>query len=356
MNKIRVLIVEDSTVVRRFLEHLIQSDPRLEVAASVGTAEEALNILHRVSPDVITMDIRLPGMNGFEATQRIMSLKPTPIVVVSASVEAEDLKISMNALRAGALAVVEKPVGMNHEDYQLLAQRLCSQLVNMSQVKVIRQRIDRGLRFGPPKETRSPQILGQALAQGPGPFRMLGIVTSTGGPQALTAVLGSLPKNFPLPILVVQHITDSFLDGFVTWLNSVLPLPVQLAQDREVPQAGHIYLPPADRHLRVEGGLLRWDRSPPVCSQRPSGTILFQSMARSLGPTGLGVLLTGMGEDGAEGLQALREAGGYTLAEDASTAVVYGMPAAAVRLGAVCESLPLHEIAPQILALTAMRK
>src|SRR5713101_3244743 len=148
MKKIRVMIVEDSRVVREMLEFVIGRDPRLEVAAAVDSAEEALRILHRVSPDVISMDIRLPGMNGFEATQRIMSDKPTPIVVVSASVEAEDLKISMNALRAGALAVIEKPVGTNHRDYQVLANRLCTQLAILSQVKFIRQRIDRGIRFG----------------------------------------------------------------------------------------------------------------------------------------------------------------------------------------------------------------
>ena len=147
MKKIRVLIVEDAPVVRQFLEYLIQRDPRLEVAASVGTAEEALRLLERMAPDVISMDIRLPGMNGFEATQRIMATRPTPIVVVSASVESGDLNIAINALRAGALAVVEKPVGTSHADYEALAERLCTQLAIMSQVPVIRQRIDRGLRF-----------------------------------------------------------------------------------------------------------------------------------------------------------------------------------------------------------------
>src|SRR3954470_2996775 len=136
MNKIRVMIVEDSLVVREFLRYIIGRDARLEVTAAVGSAEEALRVLHRVSPDVISMDIRLPGMNGFEATQRIMAEKPTPIVVVSASVESEDLKISMNALRAGALAVVEKPVGTSHAAYELLAGRICTQLAIMSRVKV----------------------------------------------------------------------------------------------------------------------------------------------------------------------------------------------------------------------------
>jgi two-component system chemotaxis response regulator CheB len=347
MNKIRVLIVEDSRVVRQFLEHLIRSDPRLEVAAAVESAEEALRILHDVAPDVISMDIRLPGMNGFEATRRIMTERPTPIVVVSASVEADDLQISMNALRSGALTVLEKPVGTTREDYQALAERLCTQLAIMSQVKVVRQR---GARSGllPRSALRVPSS--------PGSFRLLGIVASTGGPNALSQVLGTLPAAFPLPIVVVQHITASFLEGFASWLGTVCPFPVSLAQDREVARPGRVYLPPADMHVRVEGSWLRWDRGDPVSLQRPSGTVLFRSMAQSLGPDGLAVLLTGMGEDGAAGLADVRAAGGYTIAEDESTAIVYGMPGAAMRLGAVCESLPLSEIAPRLADLATSNK
>src|SRR5882724_13186134 len=141
MEKIRVLIVEDSAVIREYLEHIIGQDPRLQIVGSVGSAEESLRILDRAAPDVISMDIRLPGMNGFEATQRIMSERPTPIVVVSASVEREDLRITMNALQAGALTVLEKPVGSSSAEYEALAERLCTQLAIMSQVKVVRRRI-----------------------------------------------------------------------------------------------------------------------------------------------------------------------------------------------------------------------
>ena len=362
MKKIRVMIVEDSRVVRQFLEHLIRSDPRLEVAAAVESAEEALRVLHQVAPDVISMDIRLPGMNGFEATRRIMTDKPTPIVVVSASVEAADLQISMNALRAGALGVVEKPVGTTHQDYQVLAERLCTQLAIMSQVKVVRQRHVRSSEFGVRSADRlqsMPAATPHSALRTPhstGPFQMLGVVASTGGPQALTQLLGALPATFPLPIVVVQHITASFLDGFVSWLGTVCPFPVAIAKDREAVRPGRVYLPPADCHLRVEGAWVRPDTSDPICLQRPSGTVLFQSMARSLGRGSLAVLLTGMGEDGAAGLAEIRAAGGYTIAEDESTAIVYGMPGAAVRLGAVCESLPLPEIAPRILGLATVDK
>lgn len=348
MKKIRVLIVEDSAVVREFLQHLIGQDPRLEVAAAVSSAEEALRILDQAAPDVISMDIRLPGMNGFEATRRIMAQRPTPIVVVSSSVEAEDLKISMNALRAGALTIIEKPVGTTHADYAVLAERLCTQLAIMSQVKVIRQRLGREV------AAVSPTLL---PLRGPaGPFRVLGVVASTGGPNALAELLNGLEGDFPLPILLVQHITAGFLEGFAAWLNHACPQEVAIAREGEIPAPGKVYLAPSDRHLKLESGYLRADSSPPVCAQRPSGTVLFQSMAHSLGAQALGVLLTGMGEDGAEGLLEIRRAGGHTIAEDESTAVVYGMPRAAVVLGGASESLPLPAIAPRILELVLMAR
>jgi two-component system chemotaxis response regulator CheB len=313
----------------------------------VGSAEEALRMLHRVSPDVISMDIRLPGMNGFEATQRIMSERPTPIVVVSASVESEELKITMNALQAGALTVLEKPAGATSDDYEGLAERLCTQLAIMSQVKVVRRH---GSTRPWPRSRSHPARRPGSLH--PGGFSMLGIVSSTGGPSALAHLLGGLGSDFPLPIVLVQHITASFLEGFASWLESVCPFSVVMVRDREVAVQGNVYLATRDRHLRAEREYLQVDAGDPVCAQRPSGTVLFESMAKTFGGRALGVVLTGMGEDGARGLLQLRESGGYTIAEDESTAVVYGMPGEAVRLGAVCESLPLPAIAPRIRDLT----
>ncbi|MBF9196251.1 chemotaxis-specific protein-glutamate methyltransferase CheB [Microvirga terrestris] len=342
--RVRVMVVEDSLVVRQLLVHIIASDPRLVVAAAVGSAEEALREIGRIRPDVISMDIRLPGMDGLEATRRIMAEQPTPIVVIADSIEDSSLKISMNALRAGALTVVEKPVGLSSDGYAAIAGTICTQLYIMSQVPVVRQRA-----FTPWREAAAPRRDPEWSTTRPS---IMGIAASTGGPPALAKILGALPPDFPLPILLVQHMGAPFMEGFASWLNGLVPLEVRLAQDQETPIPGRVYVAPGDRHLLLSSaGTLKLSAEPPLGNQRPSATMLFQSMARSLGRRSLGVILTGMGEDGAQGLVELRQAGGYAVAEDESTAVVYGMPAAAARMGGVNVSVPLDMIAPRILRL-----
>jgi two-component system chemotaxis response regulator CheB len=286
-------------------------------------------------------------MDGLEATRRIMSEHPTPIVVIADSIEDASLKISMNALRAGALTVVEKPVGLSSASYAAIASTICTQLYIMSQVPVVRQRS-----FTPWRETRmsaSPRPEPEWSMARPS---IMGIAASTGGPPALAKVLGALPQDFPLPVLLVQHMGAPFMEGFASWLNGLVPLEVRLAQDQEIPTPGRVYVAPGDRHLLLSSaGTLKLSAEPPFGNQRPSATMLFRSMARAVGHRGLGVILTGMGEDGAQGLAEMRQAGGYGVAEDESTAVVYGMPAAAVRMGGVSVSLPLDLIAPRILRL-----
>jgi two-component system chemotaxis response regulator CheB len=349
MKKIRVMIVEDSAVVSALLEYCIGRDPRLEVCATAASAEDALRILEELTPDVIAMDIRLPGMDGLEATRRIMSKNPIPIVVVAASIEAGSWNATpMEALRAGALTVLEKPAGTTNADYEALAERLCTQLVIMSQVKLVRQHAQREA------QTAKPHVP-QPDRSGPSEFKMLGIVCSTGGPRALVQLLGALGPDFPLPILLVQHMTATFLEGFASWLKDVCPFSVTAVKDGCIPVASVLHMTTAARHLQLDAGRLRLHDGEPISFQRPSGTVLFQSMAQDLGVDALGVLLTGMGDDGASGLLDIRRSGGYTIAEDESTAVVYGMPGAAVRMGAVCESLPLPAIAARVLELVSCK-
>lgn len=344
---VRVMIVEDSLVVRQLLAHIISRDPRLVLAAAVGSAEEALKEIDRVQPDVISMDIRLPGMDGLEATRQIMTIRPTPIVVIADAVEDASLKISLNALRAGALSVVEKPVGVASAGYEAIASTICTQLFIMSKVPVIRRRT---FAQRPPVSPVSTGIEEPRLWTRPS---VIAIGASTGGPPALAKLLGALPAGFPATVLVVQHMGGAFLEGFAAWLDGLVAMPVRLAEDRAVLAPGAVYVAPGDRHLALapQGGFARLQSEAPVNGQRPSATVLMSSVAKALGPKAAGVLLTGMGEDGARGLLDIREAGGFTITEDESTAVVYGMPAAAMRLGASCASLPIDLIAPRLLRL-----
>lgn len=330
----RVMIVEDSTVVRTLLTHIVGSDPRLSVAASFATAEEAIAALPALRPDVISMDIRLPGIDGLEATRRIMASHPTPIVVISASMDGGAMGNSMDALRAGALSVVEKPVGLGDAAYAQVAHEIRTQLAIMSEVAVVRRRMPASRNVpAPPPRVRPPSVLLLAA--------------STGGPPALARLLGALPADLPLPVLLVQHMGASFMAGFASWLDSVVPQHVELARNGEMPRAGTVHVAPGDAHLMLtRGGTMRIASDGPVNGQRPSASRLIESAATALDGAALAVVLTGMGEDGASGVQALLAAGGQAVAEDASTSIVYGMPAAAHRAGAL--SLPLDLIAPHV--------
>ncbi|MFV0624588.1 chemotaxis protein CheB [Sphingomonas sp. ac-8] len=340
---IRVMIVEDSLVVRTLLSHIVAGDPRLEVAAAVASAEEALAQLAAIRPDVISMDIRLPGMDGLEATRQIMAEQPTPIVVISASFDRTQLNPTMDALRAGALAAVEKPVGVADPEYRSIAQEIRTQLTIMSQVAVVRRRMR-----GTP--TSSPTV-GRPRVQP----RVLLCAASTGGPQALARLFAGLPAELPLPVLLVQHMGGAFMEGFAQWLDSVVPQQVELARIGVMPQPGTIYVAPGDRHLTMmPSGKIALSDAAPIGGQRPAATVLFGSAAAALDGAALAVVLTGMGDDGAAGVRQLVEAGGAAIAEHESSAVVNGMPAAAVRQGAL--ALPLDLIAPHLRRLMARER
>lgn len=336
---IRALIVDDSPTVRELLVYILQSDPQIRVVGTARDGEEAVALALRLHPDVITMDIRMPRMDGFQATKRIMQQAPTPIVVVSASVEAEDLRIAFNAIRAGALTVVEKPSGPGSEAYTAIRDHLVTTVKLMSGVKVVRRWVTGMLRAPRPAAPPSAQEISTAI---------VAMAASTGGPAALYQTLKDL-SDFPLPILVVQHIARGFGRGLVEWLDKATRLPVKTAQAGETPVPGQVLVAPDDHHMRLNADgriqLLPRANERELC---PSADYLFGSIADLYGRKALGVIMTGMGRDGVEGLKRLKAAGGRVIAQDEQSCVVFGMPHEAIAARVVDQVVPLERMAAAI--------
>jgi two-component system, chemotaxis family, protein-glutamate methylesterase/glutaminase len=347
---VRVLVVDDSEVARRLLASLLGRDPGLEVVGEAASGEEAIRLAQRLRPDVITMDVQMPGMDGLEATRRIMGQDPAPIVVVSGGHDPTDLAQSVRALDAGALAALRKPRGPADPGFAADAAELVRTVRLMAEVKVFRRR---GL--AAPGGAGGPS---GAAANGARPApapraaaELVAVGASTGGPAALATILRGLGPDVPVPILVVQHISPGFDAALATWLDETTPLPVRLAADGQPLAPGEVLVAPAGTHLGLSGAArVALRPGPPLAGHRPSATELFASVARVLGPRGVGVILTGMGSDGAAGLLELRRAGGRTLAQDEASCVVPGMPAAAAAAGAVDEVVPLDRLAARIAA------
>jgi two-component system chemotaxis response regulator CheB len=319
---IDVLVAEDSPTARALLVAILNGDPELRVVGEARDGVEAVALTQQLRPHVVTMDLRMPRLDGFEATKEIMIAAPTPIIIVTASVERGEVEVAMHALRAGAVYVLRKPEGPGSPDFAKSAAQLVSIVKAMAQVKVVRH--------WRPRPEATPRV----VVAGRPRTRLVAVATSTGGPAALQDLLSALPADFPAPLLVVQHITRGFTTGLADWLNTVAGLRVKVAAEGEGLMPHTVYLAPDDRHLGVAAeGKVALSTGPAVGGFRPSGTYLFESVARSHGPAAVAIVLTGMGEDGLAGLRAVRLAGGRILAQDEASSVVFGMPGAAVAAG-----------------------
>jgi two-component system chemotaxis response regulator CheB len=289
-------------------------------------------------------------MNGFQATKAIMTECPTPTVIVSASTAVHEQETAMKAMQAGALTLLLKPFGLDAPEHPKQAQELIETVKAMADVKVVRHYRREPVAAGKAAPLPLPGVRGGANG-------VVAIASSTGGPPALVRVLSQLPANFPAPILVVQHIAQGFTQGLVSYLNSVVTLQVKLAEAKETPQAATVYLAPEDRHLGVaRDGTILVSSQKAIDGFRPSATFLFESVASVFGPKTLGVIMTGMGSDGTPGLAKLRAAGGRVIAQDESTCVVFGMPAAAIAAGVVDRVVPLDSIASEIASSISARQ
>jgi len=342
---IKVLVVEDSKVIRDYLIYLLSSDPEIRIGGAVACGEEALLCVDELLPDVILMDIHLPGIDGFETTRRIMSSHPIPIVVCTASTSFDQTQTAMRALEAGALAVLRKPSGFDDPHAEAEASAIIEALKVMAEVKLVK-------RFNRPQPEAAHPATPPPAGRVGHDAAIVAIGASTGGPPALLKLLSNLSPTFPTPILVVQHIAVGFTAGLVEWLAASSRLQVQLASDGETPLRGHVYVAPDDRHLLIgESGRLQTSKDPPCNGLRPSVAVLFRSVAERFGRRAIGVLLTGMGRDGAEELKLMADRGALTIAQDEESCVVFGMPAEAIRLGAAQFVLPPQEMA-EFLAAT----
>ncbi len=336
---IQILLADDSPISRRLLSDLIHSTADMVVVGEASTGLEAVRMNHALLPQVIAMDINMPVMDGLQATQIIMQEQPTRIVMLGTLTQTLDADLLQKVQMIGALDFCPKP--HNPEDV-ISCERFLKTLRAMSQVGVVRV-------------ARSAAEMMAFLDDFPGLTRtpeIVLVVSSTGGPQALEVIIRALPPDFPLPIVVVQHMSEGFYDNMTMWLDGVTPLVVKLAENGERPQVGHIYFAPAGVHLRLSFNG-RFVLSPDTENYRhvPSGDVLLESAAKTYGANAIGVVLTGMGMDGAQGLTDMRKQGAHTIVQDEETSVVFGMPKAAIELGASEYILAVEDIASLLVQL-----
>lgn len=341
----RVLIVDDSATMRAILQTMLGKESDIVVVGSAANAAEARARIKELNPDVITLDIEMPGMNGLEFLAKIMALRPTPVVIVSGHTM-RGADTTMEALQIGAFDCYEKPSG---HDGNLLA----------GDGGVLAQTIRLAARHGVRKPTtvvRRSALGANAASTSAGPEnlkRLIAIGASTGGVEALAKLLAQWPANCP-PTLIVQHISGALAKALARRLNTISPAHVTLAESDCYLEPGNVYIAPGnDRHMVVRGGarlISKLIAADPVCGHRPSVDVLFESVATAVQGAATGILLTGMGEDGARGLLAMRKAGAETIAQDEATSIVYGMPRAANEIGAANQILPINRVAEAVFA------
>lgn len=338
--RIDVLLVEADAAARGFLSGVLESDPRIRVVGAVGDGRAALDFLQQTRPDVVLMDNRMPGMDGFETTRHIMESRPLPIVLCTAANEEGDTVF--RSLEAGAVACVERP---EHGAAQAAISHLLQTVKLMSEVKVVR------------RWARTPAAARPVAAAGGwyaacSTGKLVGVGASTGGPLVLQTLLAALPGDFSLPVLVVQHIARGFLSSMAEWLRQTSGLRIHIGAHGMLPEPGHVYLAPDDFQMSVGShGQILLSKETPASGLRPSVACLFHSLAEVCGPHAVGVLLTGMGKDGAAELKLMKDRGAVTIAQDKETSIVHGMPGAAIALGGATHVLPAEKIAGALIAL-----
>ncbi|MGE3539892.1 MAG: chemotaxis response regulator protein-glutamate methylesterase [Candidatus Tectimicrobiota bacterium] len=354
MPKIRVLVVDDSALIRRMLTDMLDSDPDLEVVGTATDPYSARDKIKQLHPDVLTLDVEMPRMDGLTFLRNLMRLHPLPVVMVSSLTE-RGADVTLQALELGAVDFVTKPKIDVAHSLQEYSEDIVAKVKMASRVRV--HHLEHVTPSSAPVAARySADAVLRQQPQRPSHFktteRIIAIGASTGGTEAIKEVLMHLPAGAP-GVVITQHIPEAFSGPFARRMDSVSPMTVCEAQDGQHILPGHVYIAPGNQHLLVsrDGAryVCRLHDGPPVNRHRPSVDVMFRSVAQHVGPNAIGVILTGMGDDGARGMQEMHEVGAHTIAQDERTSVVWGMPGQAVKLGGVDEILPLGEVAPSVL-------
>jgi two-component system, chemotaxis family, protein-glutamate methylesterase/glutaminase len=359
--KTRVLIVDDSAFMRKVLQSIVASDPQLEVCGEARDGRDAVTQTEVLQPDVISMDINMPHMDGLQATEVIMSSNPHPILIVS-SESREGAEVTLKALQLGAIDFVAKPTGGVDLDMSSVREEICRKLKVAAKVRVVRtatrsklqQDVASSLPRSEPATPTPPTngrlaLVAPATGKGAGKFPIVVMAASTGGPATLMKFIPCFPKDFPGAVILVQHMPGNYTDQFGKQLGEVAQIRVKEAEAGEIIVPGQLYVCPGSHHMRVSPtGRVSLDDGPRIGGYRPCADLTMESAADYAGPMAIGVILTGMGNDGAKGVQAIRAVGGHSIAQDESTAVIFGMPQEAIKTGAIDQILPIDSIYPAI--------
>jgi two-component system, chemotaxis family, protein-glutamate methylesterase/glutaminase len=344
--KTRVLIVDDSAFMRKVLEEIIRTDAKLEVVGQAKDGREAITMAQSLQPDVLTMDLNMPRMDGLEATQHIMTQNPRPILIVS-SESKQGAASTLRALELGAIDFVTKPSSGIDLDMKNVRDELLSKLKMAAKVRVVRTAARHDPSASAEPKPAAPPVREVASSDARVPLVM--IAASTGGPATLMRLVPKFPKDFPAAVVLVQHMPATFTSQLSLQLTEVAAIRVKEAESNEALQTGMLYVCPGSHHLRISlNGRIKLDDGPRISGYRPCADVAFESAAAYGGANVVGVVLTGMGNDGAKGVQALKAARGYVLAQDEATSVIFGMPAEAIRTGVVDQVLGIDEIYPAI--------
>lgn len=356
--RIRVLVVDDSAFMRKVLQTIIASDPQLEICGEARDGRDAVTQAEVLKPDVISMDINMPHMDGLQATEIIMSSNPHPILIVS-SESREGADVTLKALELGAIDFVAKPSGGIDLDMSSVKDELCRKLKMAAKVRVVRtatrSKLQNEIASSSPRVEpaskngdsglQEVRAAVNAAAKSAGKFPIVVLASSTGGPATLMNFMPYFPKDFPGAVILVQHMPGNFTAQFSKQLAEISKIKVKEAEAGEIIVPGQLYVCPGSHHLRVSPtGRISLDDGPRIGGYRPCADLTFESTAEYAGPMTIGVILTGMGNDGAKGVQEIRAAGGHVIAQDESTAVIFGMPQEAIKTGAVDQVLPMEAI------------